>query len=172
MRLIERMKCSRKEKRKMSNVVNKILNMLNMNVENQDDEEYEDEATEYYTPEQDEENESKSIFGRKTSKNLGASQSVKMVILQPTVADEAYEVCDLLRERKSIIVNLESVNKDIARSIIDIISGAARVLDGNMEKISSAIILVAPYNYDISNDTKEESKSKISVSSWLRNSNN
>ena len=85
----------------MSNVVNKILNMLNMNVENQDDEEYEDEATEYYTPEQDEENESKSIFGRKTSKNLGAAQSVKMVILQPTTFEQSEEICSLLKEKKS-----------------------------------------------------------------------
>ena len=156
----------------MSNVVNKILNMLNMNVDNSDDEEYEDEATEYYTPEQDEENESKGIFGRKASKSLGGSQSVKMVILQPTTFDEAVEVCDLLRERKSIIINLESVNKDIARRLIDVVSGAVHVLDGHMQKISNSIFLIAPYNYDISNDTKEDSRSKINVSSWLKNSNN
>ena len=156
----------------MSNVVNKILNMLNMNVDNSDDEEYEDEATEYYTPEQDEENESKGIFGRKASKSLGVSQSVKMVILQPTTFDEAVEVCDLLRERKSIIINLESVNKDIARRLIDVVSGAVHVLDGHMQKISNSIFLIAPYNYDISNDTKEDSRSKINVSSWLKNSNN
>lgn len=156
----------------MSNVVNKILNMLNMNVDNSEDEEYEDDPTEYYTPEQDEENESKGIFGRKTSKNLGYFQSVKMVILQPTTFDEAVEVCDLLRERKSIIINLESVNKDIARRLIDVVSGAVHVLDGHMQKISNSIFLIAPYNYDISNDTKEDSRSKINVSSWLKNSNN
>ena len=172
MRLIEQMKCSRKEKRKMSNVVNKILNMLNMNIENQDDEEYEDEATEYYTPEQDEENESKGIFGRKASKNLGVSQSIKMVILKPSDYNESFDVCDLLRERKSIIINLESVNKDIGRRFIDTVSGAVRVLDGNMEKISNSIFLIAPNNYDISNDTEENSRSKINVSSWLKNSNN
>jgi cell division inhibitor SepF len=157
----------------MSNVVNKILNMLNMNVDNEQDEEYaEDETAELYTPEQDEENETRSIFGRKTSKSLGASQSVKMVILQPTTFDEAVEVCDLLRERKSIIINLESVNKDIARRLIDVVSGAVHVLDGHMQKISNSIFLIAPYNYDISNDTKEDSRSKINVSSWLKNSNN
>ena len=93
-----------------------------------------------------------------------------MVILQPTSFEEAEEVCDLLRERKSIIINLESVNKDIARMLIDVVSGAVHVLDGHMQKISNSIFLIAPYNYDISNDTKDDSRNKINVSSWLKNS--
>ena len=95
-----------------------------------------------------------------------------MVILKPSDYNESFDVCDLLRERKSIIINLESVNKDIGRRFIDTVSGAVRVLDGNMEKISNSIFLIAPNNYDISNDTEENSRSKINVSSWLKNSNN
>ena len=95
-------------------------------------------------------------------------QPVRMVILQPTNFETAEEICDLLRERKSIIINLEYVNKDVARRIIDVISGAVHVLDGHMQKISNSIFLVAPYNYDIANDTKDDSRSKLPVS-WLKN---
>ena len=71
-----------------------------------------------------------------------------------------------------IIKYLEYVNKDIARRIIDVVSGAAHALDGHMQKISSSIFLVAPYNYDITSETKEETKSKLPVS-WLKsNANN
>ena len=79
-----------------------------------------------------------------------------MSILQPTSYEDAFEVCDLLRERKSIIINLEYINKDVARKVIDVISGASRVLDGHMEKINSTIFLIAPSNYDIASSEKEE----------------
>ena len=88
--------------------------------------------------------------------------------MQPTKFENAEEICDLLRERKSIIINLEYVNKDDARRIIDVISGAAHVLDGYMQKISNSIFLIAPYNYDITSETKEDAKNKLPVS-WLKN---
>ena len=97
-------------------------------------------------------------------------RQVKMVILQPTGFENAEEVCDMLRERKSIIINLEYVNKDVARRIIDVISGAVHVLDGHMQKISNSIFLVAPYNYNIATDTKDDSRNKLPVS-WLKSNN-
>jgi len=96
-------------------------------------------------------------------------QQVKMVVTQPTTFEQSEEICNYLKERKSVIVNLEYVNKDAARRIIDCISGAAYALDGHILKISNAIVLIAPVNYDISNEiAREEIKSKLSVS-WLRN---
>ena len=100
------------------------------------------------------------------------AQQVRMVIMQPTNFEQAEEICDLLKEKKSVIINLEYVNKDVARRIIDVVSGAAHALDGHMQKISSSIFLVAPYNYDITSDSKDEGKSKSPVS-WLKsNANN
>ena len=78
----------------------------------------------------------------------------------------------LLKEKKSIIVNLEYVNKDIARRIVDVVSGAVHALDGNLQKVSNSIFLVAPYNYDITNEmAREEIKNKLSVS-WIKNNAN
>ena len=83
---------------------------------------------------------------------------VKMVITQPTEFEEASEICLLLRQRKSIVMNLEYANKDVARRIVDTVSGAVVVLDGKILKISNSIFLVAPNNYDIDEGSNEDAK--------------
>ena len=152
----------------MSNaVLSKFMNMFGMGAEEELEEEYEDINEEY----EDEDLEPKGLFGRKNSKVVNMNQQVRMVIMQPTNFEQSEDICDLLKEKKSIIINLEYVNKDIARRIIDVVSGAAHALDGHMQKISSSIFLVAPYNYDITSETKEETKSKLPVS-WLKSNAN
>ena len=97
--------------------------------------------------------------------------AVKMVISQPTTFEQSEEICSLLKEKKSVIVNLEYVNKDVARRIVDFISGGVYALDGHIQKISNSIFLIAPMNYEITNEmAREEIKSKLSVS-WLKNNN-
>ena len=103
---------------------------------------------------EEEEEEDRKIWGRRNNKivNMPQTQQVKMVICQPTSFEQSENICTLLKEKKSIIVNLEYVNKDIARRIVDVVSGAVHALDGNLQKISNSIFLVAPYNYDITNE--------------------
>ena len=122
---------------------------------------------------QEEEEDDRRIWGRRSKVvNMPQTQQVKMVICQPTTFEQSEAICDLLKEKKSIIVNLEYVNKDIARRIVDVVSGAVHALDGNLQKVSNSIFLVAPYNYDITNEmAREEIKNKLSVS-WLRNNAN
>lgn len=122
----------------------------------------------------EDEDEDRKIWGRKNNKvvNMPQTQQVKMVICQPTTFEQSESICSLLKEKKSIIVNLEYVNKDIARRIVDVVSGAVHALDGNLQKVSNSIFLVAPYNYDITNEmAREEIKNKLSVS-WLKNNSN
>ncbi len=96
------------------------------------------------------------------------TQQIKMVITQPTTFEQSDEICEFLKEKKSVIVNLEYVNKDVARRIVDFISGGVHALDGHMQKVSNAIFLIAPFNYEIENEmAREEMKSKLSVS-WLK----
>ena len=122
---------------------------------------------------QEEDEDDRRIWGRRSKVvNMPQTQQVKMVICQPTTFEQSEAICDLLKEKKSIIVNLEYVNKDIARRIVDVVSGAVHALDGNLQKVSNSIFLVAPFNYDITNEmAREEIKNKLSVS-WLRNNSN
>ena len=153
----------------MANVVNKLWNMINTAEDEDYDEDYENEEEIV----DDDEEESRGFLGlgrKQSSKVVTMQPQARMVIMQPTEFEQAEEVCDLLKDRKSIIINLEYVNKDVARRIIDVVSGAVHALEGHMQKISNSIFVVAPYNYEISSTTKEESKGPVS---WLKgNSNN
>ena len=116
--------------------------------------------------------ENKKFFGIKNNSKvveMPQSQAIKMVISQPTTFEQSEEICSFLKERKSVIVNLEYVNKDVARRIVDFISGGIYALDGYIQKVSNSIFLVAPSNYEITNEmAREEMKNKLSVS-WLKN---
>ena len=95
--------------------------------------------------------------------------SIKMVISQPTTFEQSDEICSFLKEKKSVIVNLEYVNKDVARRIVDVMSGAVHALDGHIQKVSNSIFLIAPTYYEISTEiARDEIKNKLSVS-WLKN---
>ena len=133
-----------------NNFVNKMWKILG--VENED--EYDmDEFDSVDTPVEDREF-TLNTNNSKKSKVVGMPgvQQVKVIISQPNSFEQSEEICEHLKEKKSIIVNLEYVNKDVARRIIDFISGAVYALDGNIQKISNSIFLVAPYNYEITNE--------------------
>ena len=154
-------------------VVNKILDLLGVdNGENEENDEIVDNEYSYsYEPDEEvQEDEDRGLFRNKNrgSKVVNmAQQQIKMKIAKPTAFEQAEDICILLREKNAIVVNLEYVNKDVARRILDVISGAVKVLDGHFEKVSNSIFIVAPFNYDIVNDmTREEIKNKLSVS-WL-----
>ena len=144
-----------------------------MNKEEKEDENVYNMDDEYN--QEDEEVEEKRVWGKRNNNKIVSMpqmQQVKMVISQPTSFEQSENICDLLKEKKSVIVNLEYVNKDVARRIVDVISGAVHALDGHIQKISNSIFLIAPYNYDITTDmAREEIKNKLSVS-WLRNNGN
>ena len=149
-------------------IMNKVWDLFGVPAGDTEDEEYELEDYEN----ENEDMEEKRLFGKRTNNkvlSMPQMQQIKMVISQPTSFEQSESICDLLKEKKSVIVNLEYVNKDVARRIIDVISGAVHALDGHIQKVSNSIFLIAPYNYDITNEmAREEIKSKLSVS-WLKN---
>lgn len=153
-------------------IMEKVWGLFGMEPAEDRDEEIEEVDTEEVENDE-EEQEDKRLWGRKNNKVVAMPQvqQVKIVISQPTTFEQAATICDLLKQKKSVIVNLEYVNKDVARRIIDVVSGAVHALDGHMQKISNSIVLIAPFNYDIENEiARDEIKSKLSVS-WLRNGN-
>lgn len=149
--------------------MNKVWNMLGVETDDTYEYEAEPEVEETEAPQEE-----KGFFGtgigKKNSKVVGMPgvQNVKVIISQPSTFEQSEEICDHLKEKKSIILNLEYVNKDVARRIVDSVGGAVYALDGTMQKVSNSIFLVAPYNYEITNEVmKEDIKNKLSVS-WIK----
>ena len=149
-----------------SAIMSKVWNLFGM--DRSEDEEYEDDAYDY-DYEEEEPVEEKKGFLKRNNKVVAMPQSssIKMVISQPTTFEQSEEICGFLKEKKSVIVNLEYVNKDVARRIVDFISGGVYSLDAHIQKVSNSIFLIAPTNYEITNEmAREEIKNKLSVS-WL-----
>lgn len=85
---------------------------------------------------------------------MGAStisaDAVRMVVFQPQTYEDTQTIIDNLKARKPVIVNLESLNVDVAQRVLDFISGAIYALDGSVRKVSKGIFLLAPKGIDIS----------------------
>ena len=154
-------------------LMDKVWGLFGMDTAESEEYEDEDIYENEYDDEEEEEIEDRKIFGSKRNNskviNMAQGQAIKMVISQPTTFEQSDEICSFLKEKKSVIVNLEYVNKEVARRIVDFISGGVYALDGYIQKVSNSIFLVAPSNYEITNEmAREEMKSKLSVS-WLKN---
>lgn len=88
--------------------------------------------------------------------SIAATTQMKVVVVSIERFDEAKEIVDHLRNKKPVVVNLEKLDKDISRRVIDIISGASYALGGSTQKVAKGILLVAPYNVDIMADVRDE----------------
>ena len=153
-------------------IMNKVLDFLGVETE-EEDYDLQEENYGYAIEDEEEETGDKRFFGKRGKVvNMAQTQQVKMVVFQITSFEQSETICNMLKQKQSVIVSLEYVNKDVARRIVDFISGSVHALDGHIQKVSNAIFVVAPFNYEISNElAREEIKSKLSVS-WLKNNNN
>ena len=142
--------------------------------EEEDPEEYEEyDNEEYGYDELEDENETTNdtlnIFKRKNKVvSMPQPQQIKMQISKPTSFEQANDIIAQLKKKNSVVINLEYVSKEVGRRIVDVISGAVEALDGNMEKVSNSIFVIAPYNYDIENQfSKDKVEGKFSAS-WMK----
>ena len=153
-------------------IMNKVWDLFGMDTERNEEEIEEKDYNDYDNDYEDdnEEIEDRKLFGKRKVVNMPQTQQIKMVISQPTTFDQSQEICEFLKDKKSVIVNLEYVNKDVARRIVDFISGGVFALDGHIQKVSNSIFLIAPYNYEITKEmAREEISNKLSAVSWLKN---
>ncbi len=95
--------------------------------------------------------------GRKAAVvNLHTQKQGRVVLVDPLSFDEVQGIVDHLKNHKSIIVNLEAIDKDLGKRMVDFLSGATYALGGSMQKVSAGIFLFAPSNVEISGTIREE----------------
>jgi cell division inhibitor SepF len=93
--------------------------------------------------------------GRVVSINGGSGQ-MQVVLVKPERFETAAEIADHLRDRHAIVMNLETTPKDIARRLIDFVSGVAYAQDGKIKKIAANTYIITPYNVDLTGDLLDE----------------
>ena len=64
-----------------------------------------------------------------------------------------------IQEKLQIVINLEELSKEDAIKVLDFVSGVVYALEGDIQKVSSGIFLIAPYNVNIASDVRDELKS-------------
>jgi len=87
--------------------------------------------------------------GKVVSLTTQQFRSMRVVVLEPGSFDEVQEIADHLREKRPVILNLETTEKGLAKRIVDFVSGAVYVLDGSMQRINTSIFLFTPSEVDI-----------------------
>ena len=91
--------------------------------------------------------------------NINANTQLQVVLVKPDRFDQASEIADHLRDKQAVVLNLESTNKDVARRLVDFLSGCAYALDGKIKKVAISTYLITPYNVGVVGDLVEELES-------------
>ena len=119
---------------------------------------YADEGEDDYEEEAPRERErvSSDSMGRNKVVNIHATTQLKVVLVKPERFENASEIADHLREKRTVVLNLESTNKDIARRLVDFLSGVAYAGEGKIKKVAANTYLITPYHVDIEGDLIDE----------------
>ena len=88
--------------------------------------------------------------------NINATTQLKVVLVKPERFENASEIADHLKEKRTVVINLESTNKDIARRLIDFLSGVAYAGEGKIKKVAANTYIITPYHVDIMGDLIDE----------------
>ncbi|GHV16206.1 cell division protein SepF [Clostridia bacterium] len=154
----------------MAGVLNKIMNFVGFDYDAEIEEEefYEQQqrpATRESRPARNNYHQDDDYYAGNSSKrskvvNINTTARLNVVIINPESFEEAQDIADHIKLKKPCVVNLENIEKDVARRIVDFLSGAVYAVDGNIQKVSNGIFLVAPYNVSIMGDFKDELRNK------------
>ena len=96
-------------------------------------------------------NEQPRIFQNdRKSKNVSFSQTqMQVVLVKPERFDDVTEIADHLNAKKTVVLNLETANRDTSRRIIDFISGAAYANNASIKKVANSTFMIAPADVDV-----------------------
>ena len=98
--------------------------------------------------------------------NFQASVQMEVVVIQPETYDEAQDICDHIKSQRPVIINLEKIERNIAQRIMDFVSGSCYTLNGNLQRVTNNIFIIAPENVEIAGDFREELKSNGILFPW------
>lgn len=88
--------------------------------------------------------------------NIHTTTQLQVVLVKPDRFENAAEIADHLREKRTVVLNLEQTNKEIARRLLDFLSGVAYANEGKIKKVALSTYIITPYNVDILGDLIDE----------------
>ena len=88
--------------------------------------------------------------------NIRAATQLQVVLVKPERFEDASSIADHLREKRTVVLNLESTNKEIARRLLDFLAGVSYANEGKIKKVAISTYIITPYNVDILGDLIDE----------------
>ena len=88
--------------------------------------------------------------------NINTTTQLQVVLVKPEKFQDASTIADHLRDKRTVVLNLESTNKDVARRMVDFLSGAAYAQEGKIKKVAVNTYIITPYHVDIEGDLIDE----------------
>ena len=85
---------------------------------------------------------------------VNTSNKVQLILVRPESFNDAPTIAANMRAKKAVVLNLEGVEKNLARRIVDFLSGCGYALDGSVKKVSQSTYVFCPYNMEVLGDLK------------------
>lgn len=90
-----------------------------------------------------------------STRKVSAGTGMEVCVMKPTSIEDAREITDTLLANRTVVLNLEGIDVDIAQRIIDFTSGSCYAISGNLQKISHYIFIITPSSVDVSGDFQD-----------------
>lgn len=151
-------------------VLDKFLDVMRLNPDDDDDDFYDDDfyddeepvrkparrekiESSYEEPRvvKDKPKQQAKITPMRPVKKQGAN-GMEVCVIKPTSVEDAREITETLLSNRTVVLNVEGLDVDIAQRIIDFTSGSCFAISGNLQKISNYIFIITPASVDISGD--------------------
>ena len=118
----------------------------------------EDEDFDEFVPSEEPAKRREPVSSRRDDRvvNIHTTTQLQVVLVKPERYENATEIADHLKEKRTVVLNLESTNKDAARRILDFLSGVAYTNDGQIKRVANNTYIITPYNVDLKGDLIDE----------------
>lgn len=153
-------------------IMDKLLNSMKYDDDYEDDEEYYDDEEDNSssrkkpiktaTMDDDDDDQPKkakttasAFSGNRKGNSRTMSNGMEVCVIKPTTVEDAREITETLLDNRTVVLNMEGLDMDIAQRIIDFTSGSTFAIGGNLQKISHYIFIITPRSVEISGDFQE-----------------
>jgi cell division inhibitor SepF len=133
-------------------LMEKVKNMLTV----PDDEDYEDDDMELVSKKVESKQAQNESKRNNKVVNIHTTAQLQVVLVKPERFDDASSIADHLNEKRTVVMNLESTNKDVSRRLVDFLSGVAYANNGQIKRVANSTFIITPYNVDIMGDLLDE----------------
>lgn len=145
----------------MVKVMDKVLGFMGLGDE-------EEELNEDMVQDEDEGTEEVSRRKKSPVVSIHQQKQIKVMVMEPKFYEDVQVIADHLKNRRAVVVNLESADKELSKRVVDFVSGCIYALNGSLQKVGAGIYLFVPSNIDISAVLSQEESKDKGLFTWVR----